>query len=223
MSASRATAIFGGTFDPVHFGHLRSALEAGEALGVDTVKLVPASIPPHRDMPGTTPAQRLDMLRLAIDGVDGLEVDARELAREGASYAIDTLRSLRDELGTGVSLTTIIGIDAFSLLHEWREWRRLLDYAHIAILDRPGDAPGLAEELADFSHGKFVEDVQCLRSTSHGCMYKLRLTQMDISATKVREIIESGRSPAYMLPKEVIRYIGENGLYRTTLMQQETR
>lgn len=219
MPANRAKAIFGGTFDPVHFGHLRSALEARDALDVETVDLVPSYMPPHRDLPGTTPEQRLEMLRLAIAGVDGLRVDTRELMREGPSWAIDTLRSLREEIGAGTTLYTVIGLDAFRLLHKWHEWQSLTDYAHIIVLDRPG-ARGLdgdislEPELADFSRGKFASDLQCLRSRPHGCMYKLRLTQLDISATQVREIIANGRSPAFMLPNEVIRYIREHELYR---------
>lgn len=219
MPANRATAIFGGTFDPVHFGHLRSALEAREALGLETVRLVPSYIPPHREMPGTTAGQRVEMLRLAIDGVEGLGIDTRELQREGPSWAIDTLRSLREEIGKDATLYTIIGLDAFRLLNEWHEWQSLTDYAHIVILDRPGPQGlegdiSLAPELADFCQRKLAHDLQCLRGRPHGCMYKMRLTQLDISATRVREIIASGLSPAFMLPNEVIRYIRDNELYR---------
>lgn len=210
-------AIFGGTFDPVHFGHLRSALEVREALQVRKVKLVPAYRPPHRDTPGSTPSQRLDMLRLATREAEFLEVDDRELRREGKSYTIDTLRSLREEFGDNTSLTMVLGRDAFELLHEWREWKSLTDYAHLAVVARTGGAgDALPEELTAFSDARAVDDPLCLQSRPAGLVCNLELTRLDISATKIREMFRTGRSPDYIMPREVIRYIRENGLYGAT-------
>lgn len=218
MPSASGIAILGGTFDPIHFGHLRSAVEVREALQVDCIKFIPSHIPPHRDAPRSTAEQRVKMLKLAIDGVEGLEIDGRELAREGKSYAVDTLRSIREEVGSELSVTTVIGFDSYRLLNEWREWRALLDYAHIAVLERPGYSEhDLSDEVADFSTGRFVDDPACLRSRPHGLMCKLRLIQIDISATAIRNVIAAGKSPAFMLPREVISYIYENGLYGATL------
>lgn len=214
MPPASGVAIFGGTFDPVHFGHLRSALEVREALGVRAVRFVPSYIPPHRDAPQTTPAHRLEMLRLAIRGAPGFEIDERELMREGKSYAVDTLRSIREEVGTQVPLTTVIGFDAYRLLYQWYEWQHLLDYAHIAVLARPGygDAD-LTEEMLEFTNTRLVAEPSCLATRACGSICRLKLTQIGISATAVRRVIAAGKSPAYMLPSDVISYIDENGLY----------
>ena len=214
MPRASGIAIFGGTFDPIHFGHLRSALEVREALDVSAVRFVPSYIPPHRKAPSATPAQRLDMLRLAIAGQAGFEIDERELAREGKSFAVDTLNSIREEIGPDLPLTTIIGSDAYRLLNEWHEWRRLLDYAHVVVLERPdhNDA-GLSRELIEFARGRLVTEPSCLAARPYGSICRLRLTQIGISATAVRNVFAAGRSPAYMLPEKVISYIYENGLY----------
>ena len=214
MPLANGIAIFGGTFDPVHFGHLRSAVEVREALGVDSVKLVPSFVPPHRGAPVSTPRQRLDMLRLSVQNVPGLEVDTRELDREGASYAVDTLRSIREEQGEDIPLTMIIGSDAFCSLHEWHDWRHLLDYAHIAVIERPRYADSeIAAELRTFTVNKFVNDPLCLRTRPSGFLCRLRLTPIDISATMVRDIFSYNRSPAFLMPDEVIFYIRKHGLY----------
>lgn len=217
MPADRGIAIFGGTFDPIHFGHLRSALEVREALRLESIRFIPSYIPPHRVEPLSTPAQRMDMLRIATRDVEGFEVDDRELRREGKSYAIDTLRSLREELGDEVPLITLMGFDSYRFLYEWREWQHLLDYAHVLVMARPGYGEDtLGGEMKKFSRGRLVDEPLCLHSEPNGLICKLELTQIDVSATKIREIVASGRSPAFMLPGEVIQYIYENGLYGAT-------
>lgn len=214
MPLTSGLAVFGGTFDPVHFGHLRSALEVREALNVPTVRFVPSYIPPHREVPRTTPAQRLEMLRLAIRGEPGFEIDECELARQGKSYAVDTLRLIREEIGPLIPLTTVIGIDAYQKLSEWHAWQHLLDYAHIAVLERPGySSADLTEEMAGFTHTKLVSEPSCLATKACGSICRLRLTSMGISSTAVRNTILAGRSPAYLLPADVISYIDENRLY----------
>ena len=214
MQPANGIAIFGGTFDPVHFGHLRSAIEVREALNVRSIRFIPSFIPPHRDAPRTTPLQRLEMLRLALAGSQGFEIDKRELEREGKSYAVDTLCSIRDEIGDAVPLTTIIGFDAYCLLYEWHEWRRLLDFAHILVMERPGYNPGdLNQVMRAFENGRVVNEPARLGREPCGLICRLRLTQIGISATAVRNVIAAGKSPAFMLPSEVISYIYENGLY----------
>lgn len=214
MPLANGIAIFGGTFDPVHFGHLRSALEIREVLNVRTVRFIPSYTPPHRDTPQSSPAQRLAMLRLAIADEPAFEIDERELMREGRSYTVDTLSSIRTEIGDTVPLVAVIGLDAFCSLHEWHQWRRLTDYAHIAVLERPGYGDiDLSRAVRDFAEGRTVEEPACLTARPCGSICRLRLTQLGISATAVREIIAAGKSPAFMMPPEVITYIYEYGLY----------
>lgn len=221
MPVSRADtqgiAVFGGTFDPVHFGHLRSAIEIQEALDVARVKFIPSYSPPHRDAPVCLPTHRVEMLRLATRRVPCFEVDDREILREGKSFTIDTLRSLRTELGDSVPISMIVGFDAFALLDQWREWRALMDYAHLVVLERPGsDESGLSKELAILLKERIVQNPLCLHSESNGRLCRLKLTQMDISASKVRQIFKAGRSADYIVPKEVISYVYEHELYGVT-------
>ncbi len=129
--------IFGGTFDPVHFGHLRPALEVQQALGLDEVRFIPAGQPPHRDMPHATAPQRLSMLQTAIEDQPGFAADEREIQREGPSYMVDTLALLREELGQ-IPLCLILGYDAFLGLPAWHQWHRLIELAHLVITHRPG-------------------------------------------------------------------------------------
>lgn len=209
-------AILGGTFDPVHIGHLRSAVELGEALGVKQVRLIPSYQPPHRHDPGSKPTDRLAMLRLAAEGNDLFAVDDREITREGKSFTIDTLKSIREELGDEVPLSMALGYDAFLLLDQWRDWKLLTDYAHLVVMARPGsEEEGPGDELTNFFSQKFVDDPLCLHSKPHGMICRLEMTQLAISASQVREIFKSGRSADYIVPGEVIRYVRDHGLYRT--------
>ena len=216
MSDSRARriGIFGGTFDPVHNGHLRTALEVGELLALDELRLVPASVPPHRGAPVATAAERLRMLQLAADANPGFIVDDRELVRGGASYSIDTLRSLRAEVGAPARLCLILGLDAFAAIDTWKEWRQLSDHAHIVVVQRPGAAMVLGEEAGRWAAAKFASDAeQALGGAAHGSILRLELTQLAISASQIRALLAGGRSPRYLLPDVVLDYIRENRIY----------
>lgn len=210
----RRIGLLGGTFDPVHNGHLRTALEVVELLGLDALRLVPVNTPALRSQPAATPAQRLDMLRLATTDAAVLQVDDRELRRGGVSYSIDTLRELRLAIGDQDRLCMILGEDAFAGLERWKEWQRLLDYAHIAVLTRPGDtvAPGAA--LAGWTAEHLALDPEeALRSASRGRLLRLSLTQLAISSTQVRALLAAGRTPRYLLPEPVLDYIHAHGIY----------
>ncbi|HSP01150.1 MAG TPA: nicotinate-nucleotide adenylyltransferase, partial [Thioalkalivibrio sp.] len=135
--------IYGGTFDPIHHGHLRLAVELRERLGVSEVSLMPCHVPPHRDLPGASSEQRLALLELAISGEPGLTVDDRELRRNGASYTAETLRRVRRELGPEQPLTMVLGTDSFAGFDRWQEWQCIPQLAHIVVVRRPG--PGLAQ------------------------------------------------------------------------------
>jgi nicotinate-nucleotide adenylyltransferase len=195
----RAIAVLGGTFDPVHIGHLRVAWEAAEALDAQ-VRLIPAQVPPHRSPPVASAAQRVQMLRFALQGQERLVLDTRELEREGPSYTFDTLRSLRDEFGAEQPLILLLGADAFAGLPSWHRWRELFELAHIVVLTRPGHALMWAEELAASVAPRRVASAHTLRDTPAGCVFELAVTPLEISASQVRALLASGRDPRWLLP-----------------------
>lgn len=199
---SRPLALFGGTFDPVHLGHLRAAWEAAEALEAD-VHLLPAHVPPHRAQPIASSAQRLALLRAALRGQDRLLVDERELRRRGPSYTVDTLRELRGEIGAQRPLLLLLGADAFAGLPSWHEWRALFHHAHIVVMTRPGHGGLLPPVLEEEWQERHSEDALDLRTTPAGRVLRLPITALDISATAVRAQLAAGREPRYLLPDAV--------------------
>lgn len=206
--------ILGGTFDPVHHGHLRPALDLMQDLAFSQLRLVPCHIPPHRAPPAASAAHRLAMLQRAIVGEAGLTVDAREMQRAGPSYTVDTLASLRAELGT-TPLCLIIGMDAFCRLDTWHRWSELIDFAHLLVIHRPGWKPpqhGVAARLVE-QYG--VDEPHTLRLRSSGGLLLWPVVQLDISSTRVRTLIAQGRSPRYLIPDAVWDYIREHNLYQS--------
>lgn len=195
---TRPLAIFGGTFDPVHIGHLTVAWEAAELLDAE-VRLMPASVPPHRPAPLASPTERVAMLHAALAGQSRLVLDARELERDGPSYTIDTLRELRAEHG-GRPLVLLLGADAFAGLPTWNRWRELFDFAHIGVLSRPGVEAARPEILAEEVAARRVDDVAALRAQSCGRLIELAVTPLEVSATRIRELLAAGRDPRYLLP-----------------------
>ena len=208
-------AIFGGTFDPVHFGHLRSAVEVRQALGVEQVKLIPVGIPAHRESPGSRPEQRLEMLRLGIAGLDYLQVDSREIARGGTSYMMDTLESIREEVGAELSLSLVMGADAFGLIHQWYRWQELVDVAHLVVLRRPYTELTLNPRVRAWVNERQASADQLLTQPA-GLICHLQLTQLDISATQIRQLVKAGQPIEYLLPAGVIDYIRQQALYAET-------
>lgn len=214
MRRAKRIGLLGGTFDPVHNGHLRTALEVLGALALDRLHLVPVNTPALRAPALATPAQRAEMLRIATAGETRIVVDERELRRGGVSYSVDTLRELRRETGEGDSLCLVLGEDAFAGLERWKEWQRLLDYAHLVVLTRPGDTPVPRGALAAWSEQHLAGDAaQALARASRGSLVRLELTQLAISSTQVRALLAAGRSPRYLLPDGVLEYIRLNGIY----------
>ncbi len=204
--------IFGGTFDPVHYGHLRTLLEVRELLSLSEVRIIPCHIPAHRGTPGATPAQRLAMLQLALQDIPYFTVDQRELQRGGSSYMVDTLTSLRDELGAA-PLCLILGMDAFIKLHTWHEWSRLIELAHIVVMQRPGCAMPTGEVAALVARHR-VDDKQDLMVAAAGGIWFQQVTQLEIAATAIREQVRQGRDIRFLLPETVRKYIATNNLYR---------
>jgi nicotinate-nucleotide adenylyltransferase len=208
--------VFGGTFDPIHFGHLRPALELLEQLSLQRLYLIPSAVPPHRDEPHATARQRLAMLRLAVEGQPGFVVDERELLRSGPSYTVDTLESLRAEVGD-TPLCLLLGVDAFLGLPEWHQWPRLLELAHIVVAHRPGwrlEEASMPPALRRVVAGRWLADAAALRAAVSGGVLLQGVTQLDISATGIRERIAAGKSANYLLPAKVWQYIQEQDLYR---------
>jgi nicotinate-nucleotide adenylyltransferase len=191
-------ALFGGTFDPVHLGHLSVAWEASELLDAE-VRLMPAHVPPHRHAPTASPAQRVAMLNAALQGQDRLSLDTRELRREGPSYTIHTLRELREEQGDR-PLVLLLGADAFANLPSWHSWRELFDYAHIGVLNRPGIDAAWSVELAVEILPRRVSDPKVLQELPGGKVIELAVTPLEISATRIRDLLAEGRDPRYLLP-----------------------
>ncbi|MEE4216678.1 MAG: nicotinate-nucleotide adenylyltransferase [Xanthomonadales bacterium] len=204
--------VFGGTFDPVHYGHLRPALEVFEQLGLAQVRMLPAARPPHRVQPGASARHRLAMLELAIAGENGLVADDCELRREGPSFMVDTLRELK-QCFPAAPLVLVIGQDAANGLDRWHQWRCLFELAHIVVMRRPDAREAYSRELAQEMNGRLAGTADQLRQQAAGCVLPLQITQLDISASAIRAMIGAGRSAGFLTPREVLDYIREQRLY----------
>lgn len=201
--------VYGGTFNPVHFGHLRTALEVKEIFDLEQLKLIPCRLPAHRDAPDVNAEMRIEMLRIAASEIPGFAVDRRELDRDGPSYMVDTLRSLRAEYPeTGLIL--FIGADAFLGLERWHRWQQLFDYAHIVVMTRPNYARPTG---TTFFQQRLSDSRQDLLNQKAGRLLFQTVTALDISATAIRDMLRQGRNPKFLLPDAVIAYIRRHRLY----------
>ena len=209
----RPTGILGGTFDPVHYGHLRAAVEVREKLGLHAVRMLPSARPPHRAAPAASAGHRLEMLRLAIARQPGLEADDCELRREGPSWMVDTLSDIRERVGGATPLVLIVGQDAANGLDSWYEWRRLFALAHIAVMRRPDARSAYRGELADEMRERRASKPGDLHGVPCGRVLPVRITQLDISSTAIRSLVAAGRSAAFLTPPPVTDYITEHRLY----------
>jgi len=212
VSVKEPLALFGGTFDPVHYGHLRCADEARQKLKLDQLAFLPCGSPPHRDAPRATTRQRLEMLHLGSAEFPRLLIDDREVRRDGPSYMVDTLHEIREEFPHR-SLIFLIGQDAANLLHQWHRWENLFELAHLVVLTRPGERMEYRHDVNKQIQRRVGTDVQKLHDSMAGEVMHLEVTPIDISATTIKSIIRLGRSPGAMLPTAVLRYINENRLY----------
>ena len=204
--------VFGGTFDPVHYGHLRTAFEMLQALSFDCVRFIPCGDPPHRGTTYASASERLRMVALAIEGQAGFIVDDREVQRDGPSYSIDTLLSLREEFPER-ALGLIIGMDAFLGLPAWHRWEDILGTAHIIVAHRPGwkapDIGPLGELITEFGTHR-VDD---LHATLHGRVHIHAVTQLEISSTEIRDLVKAGRDPRFLMPDAVRDEIRASACY----------
>lgn len=211
---SRLYALFGGTFDPVHYGHLRPIIALAQEIGLTQVSLLPNHLPPHRPQPLASAAQRLAMLKLAVANQPLFAIDERELHKSTPSYTIETLQALRDELGPERPLAFIIGQDSLLTLSLWYRWQKLLDYCHLLVCGRPGFAHPLpSTELQTWFAAHHVCDSAILHQQPSGAIYLADTPLIDISATEIRQRLACGDSCQDLLPEAVHDYIQQQGLY----------
>ncbi|HKQ23216.1 MAG TPA: nicotinate-nucleotide adenylyltransferase [Burkholderiales bacterium] len=213
-----ALGILGGTFDPIHFGHLRLALELSDALELQRVRFIPTGNPPHRNSPQVSGTHRLDMVRIAIAGNPVFEADDREILRGGFSYSFDTLTELRDELGER-PLCLLMGADAFAALATWHRWQELFDLAHVVIAHRPGFRlqtleAALPVPLRKIYLRRLASGAPGMPLGNAGSILAREITALDISATHIRAMLAQGSSPRYLVPDAVLEYIDRNHLYK---------
>jgi nicotinate-nucleotide adenylyltransferase len=204
---------YGGTFDPIHNGHLEVARSAAEQLGA-VVHLVPCADPPHRARPVANAEQRAQMVQLAIGDDPLLALDTRELRRDGATYTLDTLRELRDELGGGCAIACLIGADAFRGLTSWHGWRELFELGHLVALTRPGHSlDGLDPMLERVVGPRRCDDPAVLRDYPSGQVLELSVPSWEVSSTQVRAALAAGRSLQRWVPMPVLDWIAANEVY----------
>lgn len=205
--------IFGGTFDPVHLAHLRAALEVLEALQLDEMRFMPCNVPPHRQRPVASAAERLKMVRLAVAEESRFSVDARELDREGPSYSVDTLASLRED-HPDAALCLLMGMDQFQALTTWNRWELIPERAHVVVMHRPGwtrpDASTLPSSLAE----GMKAGARQLREASAGGVVFVPITSLDVSSTAIRGLVATGRDVRYLVPDSVRARMLSSGCYK---------
>jgi nicotinate-nucleotide adenylyltransferase len=214
-ATQQAIGILGGTFDPVHIGHITLAEDIQKHLLLDRMYLMPCHLPPHRGKPGASHRDRLHMLQLATTGTS-LLIDERELQREGPSYTFDTLLSLRRQYGPLIPLIWCLGMDAFAAFNTWHRWREIPSLAHLLVVTRAGyDQRELADDLRQLLAEHPCAEKTDLKNTAAGNIYLTQLSQIPVSSTQVRQQLAQGVSPAAALKPAVYHYIQERGLYLT--------
>ncbi len=215
-----AIGILGGTFNPIHLGHLRLAQEVADTLALGEIRFIPGGTPPHRATPQTPVADRVAMVKCAIEGNPLFVLDEREARRSGKSYTFDTLRELRAELGATRPLVLMMGADAFLGFESWHRWQEIFALAHIAVAHRPGSVlvsgempTALAREFTQRrGHDRHAAH-HAVNHTAAGVIVEVPITALDISATQVRELIRLRRSARYLLPTAVLDYINDKKLF----------
>lgn len=208
-----AIGIFGGTFDPIHYGHLRPALDVAEALDLAEVRFIPSGRPPHRGQPVASPELRLEMVRAAVAPEPRFVVDEREIHADRPSYSVTTLESLRRER-PDTPLCLIVGMDAFLGLAGWHRWRQLLDLAHLVVAHRPGWHLQAEGELSTLVAAHQLHDPAGLHEVPAGHIFLQTVIQLEISSTAIREIVAAGGDVRYLLPEAVRELIVTAGCYR---------
>lgn len=218
--------IFGGTFDPIHIGHLRTAVELRKVLSLQEMWLIASANPPHRSQPQTSAEHRMAMLQLALshrsecresteaESIEpGLIADDRELHRKGPSYTLDTLTEIRTEIGAEIPLYLCIGMDSLVNLNQWHRWHELTDVAHIVVTARPGWHLPKSGEVLEFVRAHRATDTEQLQETPAGKILIMEMTLLPVSATGIRQALQREDSIRYLVPDQVIDYIRQHQLY----------
>lgn len=192
------------------------AQELADTLNLEEIRFIPAANPPHKAAPTVSAQQRAEMVQLAIADNPLFELDRCELNRQGASYTIDTLISLREELGEKVSICLIMGDDAFSHLDSWHRWQELLHYCHIILVQRPSKQAlsKLSNQLTAFLESHYTENADDLAEKPAGYIHMQHITAQDIAATSIREKLVAGKNAKYLVPDQVLAYIQQQQLYK---------
>ena len=219
-------AILGGTFNPIHNGHLHLAKQLQAKLNFESIRFMPAAIPALKDVPSVTGAQRAEMVDIAISEYPDFSLDTRELSRSGTSYTIDTLTLLREELGKEVSLCWLMGSDAFAHLNAWHRWQELLNYAHLVVVKRPNsdDLSDLNTDIQMLRNQHETNSVEALRQEPCGRILLQEIDALDISSSAIREKLsklddgklDDGKleDVSKLMPHEVFHYIQQHHLYQ---------
>ena len=215
---SPLVGIFGGTFDPIHYGHLRIAEEIVETVGLQKMYFVPAGMPRLRHSPVASPQHRVEIVRLAIQKNPDFVLDGREIYRDGVSYSIDTVREFKQEFGEEIRLCLVLGADAFIKLPEWNNWKELFNLCHFIVSTRPGYTftlikELLSKELREECSQRWVSNTETLKKETSGLIFIASTTMLDISATSIRAHIAVGRNVRHLVPSVTVNYISKNKLY----------
>ena len=215
---SHLVGILGGTFDPIHYGHLRISEELVETMNLREMRFIPAGVPRLRAPPVASAYHRTAMVQAAIQNNSRFILDEREIHRPGVSYSVDTVRELRQEMGEDVTLCLIMGADAFMRLGEWHDWHDLFSLCHIIIAARPGHdltarLDSLPQALREESSRRWAHSLADLESAQCGLIYIAPTILLDISATVIRTLISTQSSARHLLPEAVLDYIETNHLY----------
>lgn len=208
---NKRIGLLGGTFDPIHLGHLHLALCTAKALDLQEVRLIPNANPLLRHPPLANSQQRFEMLQLAIENHPLLTIDESEIRRNGPSYTIDTVRAIRKEYD---SLCYIMGIDQFSQFNHWHQWQSILDYVHIIVTNRGGFELKPNPDIEELLQQHEVFEINALNTKPNGFILQQYITPLTVSATEIRKEIIEGQTPEVYLPEKVWNYIEANGLYR---------
>lgn len=211
----KAIGILGGTFDPIHMGHLRMALELYEALDLAKVHIIPCYQPVHRKLPTATPKQRLAMVQCAVETEPALYADDREIKRRAPSFTIDSLFEMRHEM-PNTPLCLLVGIDAFLSFTSWHRFTEILNQAHIIVAHRPQYQLPSAGIIADLVKERLQHEFSFIHENLAGGILLRPITSLEISATDIRKQIAMGKNPRYLLPDSVYNYIKEHGIYSIT-------
>ncbi len=207
--------VYGGTFDPVHFGHLRPAVDVKEDLGLEQIRFIPCGQPPHRQQTVADASQRLAMLHLALDPYPDLVVDDCEINRPGPSYMIDTLADLKQQI-TDKTFSLIIGMDAFAEFDKWKNWQEIFILVNIIVTHRPTFVFGgsqINEMLKSEVISRSVKNSSELAKNDSGSILFYPVTQLDISSTLIRENVQQNKDNRFLMPDDVMNYIQQEKIY----------